>query len=106
LQKIFKALEISALILIILIFIFPFLWMISTSLKTLQETTDISLTLLPKHLMFSNYLEAWNSIPFAAYLKNSLIVTFSILIIQFFLIVPAAYGFARYNFQGKRILFP
>jgi sn-glycerol 3-phosphate transport system permease protein len=79
--------------------------MISTSLQTLRETMHYPPTLLPSVPVWQNYLDAWNSGPFLMYLKNSLIVTFSIIILQMLTMVPAAYAFAKYEFRGKRILF-
>jgi sn-glycerol 3-phosphate transport system permease protein len=105
LKKLFKILEIGILVLMVFVFMFPFLWMCSTSLKTLREAYQIPPSLFPSHLMFSNYIKAWQTIPFALYLKNSLVVTLSVVAIQFLILVPAAYGFARYNFKGKQVMF-
>jgi sn-glycerol 3-phosphate transport system permease protein len=105
LKKIYKILEIGILIFMVLVIVFPFLWMCSTSLKTLQETYQFPPSLLPSHFMFSNYMQAWRMIPFALYLKNSIIVTLSIVVVQFLILIPAAYGFARYHFKGKQIMF-
>jgi sn-glycerol 3-phosphate transport system permease protein len=105
LKKLYRILEIGIVLLVVFIFLFPFLWMCSTSLKTLREAYQFPPSLLPGHLMFSNYIRAWHIIPFALYLKNSIVVTFSVVAIQFLLLVPAAYGFARYQFKGKQIMF-
>ena len=90
---------------IVLAFLFPFYWMITTALKTYAETIKTPPTLWPHSVIWDNFLQAWNSGPFALYAKNSIIVTLSIIVIQYLIMVPAAYGFAKFNFRGKNLLF-
>jgi sn-glycerol 3-phosphate transport system permease protein len=91
--------------LIILIFIFPFYWMLSTAFKTYAEAIQIPPTLIPITGTLSNFVEAWNSGPFLIYTRNTLIVTLSAMVIQLIIMVPAAYGFAKFDFKGKGLLF-
>ncbi len=91
--------------LLILIFFFPFYWMVVTSFKTLGATVLFPPELIPSSIQVQSYIDAFHAIPFLHFLVNSLIVTFSVLILQTITIVPAAYAFARYSFKGKRILF-
>lgn len=59
-------------------------------------------------LQFHNYLDAWHSGPDGSmwiYLKNSLIVVVSVILLQIFVVVPASYAFAKYEFKGKKIMF-
>ena len=90
---------------LLLAFIFPFLWMISTSLQTLEETMSFPPTMIPDVPQWINFVDAMTSGPFLTYAKISLIVTTSIIIIQLLVMIPAAYAFAKYNFAGKNILF-
>ncbi len=90
---------------IIGVFIFPFLWMLSISLQTQEETIKVPITFIPEVPQFINYLSAWQAGPFPTYLKNSLIIIVCIIALQMIIMVPAAYGFAKYEFKGKRILF-
>ena len=90
---------------LLLAFIFPFLWMISTSLQTLEETMSFPPTMIPDVPQWINFVDAMTSGPFLTYAKNSIIVTTSIIIIQLLVMIPAAYAFAKYNFAGKNILF-
>ena len=92
-------------LLLITLFIFPFLWMLSVSLQTQRETMTFPVTFIPQKLQFINYVVTWNSRPFLMYLKNSIIVVFSTLIIQLVVMIPAAYVFAKYEFRGKNIFF-
>jgi sn-glycerol 3-phosphate transport system permease protein len=79
--------------------------MASTSLKTLPETLVFPPKWLPETLIWENFVLAWQSGPFLRYTLNSLIVVISILILQFFTIIPAAYAFARYQFKGNNLFF-
>ncbi|WP_240418805.1 carbohydrate ABC transporter permease [Paenibacillus periandrae] len=87
------------------IFVFPFLWMISTSLQTIQETLAIPPTMIPAIPQWINFVTAMNSGPFLTYAQNSIIVTLSIILLQFAVMIPAAYAFAKYKFVGKEFLF-
>ena len=95
-------------LLILFIFGWPFFWMISTSLKTIEEVNSIVPTIFPEIPQFVNYIEAWTSGPGGSmwiYLKNSLIVVCSVIFIQMIVMIPASYAFAKYNFRGKGIFF-
>lgn len=92
-------------IFIFLIFFFPFVWMLTTSFKTLGETMTFPPSLFPKAMQWQNYNDAFDAIPFLKYLKNSFIVTFSVLILQFITVIPAAYAFSQYRFKGKNFFF-
>ncbi|MEK3726117.1 carbohydrate ABC transporter permease [Paenibacillus sp. FSL H8-0034] len=89
----------------IIIFIFPFLWMISTSLQTIEETLTFPPTLIPAALQWVNFEVAMNAGPFLNYAKNSIIITFSIILVQLCVMIPAAFSFAKYKFVGREILF-
>ena len=92
-------------ILLVLVFFFPFFWMVSSSLKTLGETMQFPPTLLPGEPQWSNYDGAISSIPFGKYLLNSVIVTLAVLALQTVTVVPAAYAFSQYRFRGRGFLF-
>ncbi|MBD7983805.1 carbohydrate ABC transporter permease [Sporosarcina sp. Sa2YVA2] len=93
------------LLLLICIFALPFVWMISTSFKTLGETMTFPPNWIPNQLLWENFSKAWNSGPFLKYFLNSTIVSVGILILQFATIIPAAYAFARYRFKGNNFFF-
>ncbi|SFL99787.1 sn-glycerol 3-phosphate transport system permease protein [Paenibacillus sp. 1_12] len=92
-------------LLLLIIFVFPFFWMISTSLQTIQETLTFPPTLIPASPQWNNFVVAMSSGPFLTYAQNSIVVTLSIIILQFGVMIPAAYAFAKYSFAGKKILF-
>jgi sn-glycerol 3-phosphate transport system permease protein len=94
-----------AFILLISIFIFPFFWILSNSLKTFKETMVFPPAVFPSKPIFSNYAEALVRMPFLKYLFNSITVNILVLISQFIVIVPASYAFAMYRFRGRGLLF-
>lgn len=100
-----KIIEIAALLVLSIIFIFPFFWMLTTSFKTLPETMLFPPSLFPDKWMFQNYLTAWHSGSFPFYLYNSVFISISVLVFQFIVIIPAAYAFAKKKFTGSKVLF-
>lgn len=87
------------------LFLVPFLWMILTALKPASELLTFPPTWLPRQITWDNFRLAWASGPFPRYIINSIVVTGSILALQFLTVIPAAYAFARYRFRGSRLLF-
>lgn len=88
-----------------IIILFPFYWMLITSLKTNEEIRATQQTFWPTVVMWSNYSNAMKQFDFPMYLLNTLVVgifsTLGTLITTIF----AAFAFARLNFKGKDILF-
>lgn len=93
------------LIVLSLLFLAPFFWMITSSLKAPNELYQFPPKLLPYHWHFDNFIKAWNSQPFNLFLMNSIIVTVLTTIGQIFSSTLIAYGFARFKFKGRDILF-
>ena len=91
------------LIIIFIISIYPFFYMISTSLMTSGEATNQYL--FPKKLIFKNYFEVWTSNNFQQYTINSLIIASITVFGILFTSIPAAYSFARIDFPFKNIIF-
>lgn len=84
---------------------YPFLWMLGTSLKTLPESTQTPLRLLPESPQWQNYKEALTSAPFPRYFVNTFLVaiaTTSAIVLSSLL---AGYAFARMHFPGRSLLF-
>ena len=87
------------------IILFPFYWMIITSLKSTTEIRQEVQTFFPTHVLWSNYIKVFDSFDFLTYVGNTLIVgtlsTLGTLITTIF----AAFAFARLNFKGKDLIF-
>lgn len=90
---------------LIVIFIFPFYWMIITGFKTYNETLQFPPSLWPESIQWINLRTVWESGPYLTYLKNSLLVSIGTLALQIVVMVPAAYAFAKYRFRGRGFLF-
>ena len=93
----------TLLILGALLSLVPFVWMISTSLKTIGEALGASF--FPSELHFENYVEAWDRANFSQYFLNSIKVTAISLAGSVSISVLAAYGFARIKFPGRDLIF-
>jgi alpha-1,4-digalacturonate transport system permease protein len=87
------------------LFLLPFLWMLSTALKTSSEVTVKEIQLIPDKLNWSNFSDALNAAPFAGYVGNSLIVSILAVTLTVFINCLAGYAFAKYKFKGKNFLF-
>lgn len=92
-------------VMLCLFFAFPFYWMIITSLKSYMESIRYPPTLWPKELTLEGYLTVFRGLDVGMYLKNSVIIIICIIMMQVVIMVPAAYGFARYSFKGSGLLF-
>lgn len=100
-----RLLNAVGLLVLVLVFAMPFVWMLSTSLKTMPETMIFPPQWIPSNPVWNNYVEAWNTGPFLKYFTNSVVISVGILILQMLTIIPAAYAFARYKFRGSSFLF-
>ncbi|MDR0840050.1 MAG: carbohydrate ABC transporter permease [Christensenellaceae bacterium] len=100
-----KIVECVFLAFLFLLFVFPFYWMLITSLKTTLEAVQFPPTLWPSKLIFANYADAWKAAGFVKYGKNTIIITFAAVALQLIASVPAAFAFARMNFRGKKLFF-
>jgi len=85
--------------------ILPFVWMISTSLKGLNEVFSYPPTWIPREWHFENYLEVWRQAPFGRYFLNSTIVALCVTLGQLISCCLAAFAFARMEFKGKNVMF-
>ncbi|TMI81962.1 MAG: carbohydrate ABC transporter permease [Bacillati bacterium ANGP1] len=83
----------------------PILWMISTSLKPLNQIFALPIQWIPRPPQWSNYPQAWNEFPFARYFVNSFIVSASVTVLNVFLAGLAGYSLSKYRYFGQRALF-
>ena len=104
-KRITTFLTYAALILGSVIMIFPFVWMILTSSKTIPESLAIPPTIFPKELILSNFQDAMESLPFLnLYWNTALMIVFRVLCAIVFSSM-AGYAFAMLEFRGKKLLF-
>ena len=93
------------LILGALIMVFPFVWMILTSSKTVPESMQIPPTILPAQIMLDNFKDAIASLPFDRLYINTALMVFFRVICAIFFSSMAGYAFAKLKFRGKNLLF-
>ena len=93
------------LILGAVIMIFPFVWMILTSSKTVPESMQIPPTILPKQFTLDNFSDAIASLPFANLYINTILMVFFRVVCAVLFSSMAGYAFAKLKFRGKNLLF-
>jgi multiple sugar transport system permease protein len=92
------------LILVSIYALLPFIWMLSTSLKTEAEAFRVPPTWIPIKTTFSAYLSMWTKKHFAIYFLNSTIISLATAVLSTFFGALAGYGFSRYIFHGRKFL--
>lgn len=85
--------------------LFPFFWMISTSLKTQSESLAVPPTLFPETLQWANYPQALSEASFGIYFVNSVIVAIVSTILVLITSILAGYAFSKFEFKGKNFIF-
>ena len=93
------------LMIMALIVLFPFYWMIISSLKTLSEYRQAVPTFWPRQLMFSNYSEAFTTANLGNLFMHTLYVGVVSTLLSLVITVLSAFAFARLEFKGKDTLF-
>lgn len=92
-------------VLLVLLLTWPFFWAVSSSLKDVGEITVRPPRWLPAAPQWGNYVEIWKTVPLGRFVLNSLIVTVAAMIGQIASCTAVAYGFARFRFPGRNMLF-
>ncbi len=94
------------LITISILSLFPFLWLISTSLKGAAENIfAYPPSFFPSDFTFENYIGVWGKVNFLKYFFNSFVVAFFTVVLNLIFSSMAAYPLARMEFKGKKIAF-
>ena len=91
-----------------LLFIFPFIWMALSSLKTSKEVLAIPIRFVPSIWNWQSYVNVFTMFPdfnFPRFILNSLFVTGAAVLLCLFFSATAGYGFAKYRFKGNNLLF-
>ena len=93
------------LLLMAVIVLFPFYWMIISSLKSLSEYRESVPTFFPRKVMFSNYAQAFTSANLGRLFMNTLYVGVVSTVLSLVITILSAFAFARLEFKGKNALF-
>lgn len=92
------------LIVMTLLWIYPFIWLVSASLKQSSEIFSSGLNLMPEEFRWENYARAWTEAGFAQYFLNTVVITVGAIVIVLVRSALAGYVLGRYAFPGKKIL--
>lgn len=91
-----------------LVMIYPLIWMVMSSFKPTNTIFQTAGSLIPETITFENYINGWKGfakVTFATFFKNSLFISVVATIGTVISSAIVAYGFARFKFKGKKLLF-
>ena len=104
-KKTGKIVTYAALIIGSVIMVFPFVWMILTSSKTVSESMQVPPTIFPNTIMLDNFFEAVKSLPFVNMYTNTILMIIFRVVFAVLFSSMAGYAFAKLQFKGKNLLF-
>ena len=109
LQRVMKAISLGGtylfLSLMALIVLFPFYWMIISSLKSLDEYRMSTPTFWPQMILLSNYADAFTTANLGRLFMNTMYVGLVSTLLSLVITILTAFAFARLEFKGKETLF-
>lgn len=85
--------------------LFPFIWMISTSMKEKKDALEVPIRLIPSPFNFEAYQEVWEIIPLLNSAWNTMKIIIPVLTFGIFFSALAAFAFAKMDIPGKNIIF-
>lgn len=94
----------GGLLIVALIFLFPFFWMISNAIRSNAEVMAVPVRILPHVFEWDNFAKAWTQLPFGRFFFNSLFVSSSVTVITVIVSCLSGYAFARLKFPGRDAL--
>ena len=97
-------LAVAFLVGVAVLWVFPFLWMVSASLKDNIEVFSAGLSLIPSEFVWENYSRAWKDANFGRYLINTVIVTLWTVVIVTLRSAACGYVLGRYRFRGSKLI--
>ncbi len=83
----------------------PMIWLVASSFKGSSAIFSFPPSFLPRDATISNYARLFSEVPFGRYFVNSVFLSTAATLISLFFSTLAGYGFAKYEFAGKRFLF-
>ena len=93
-----------ALLPIALIWVYPFLWMVSASLKSNDDIFRAGMNLIPSEIMWENYARAWVEANISQYFFNTVFIAVGSVLTVVITTGMMGYALGRYGFPGKRIV--
>lgn len=86
------------------VWIYPFVWLVSASLKSSSEVFGKGLDLVPSEVRWENYTRAWTDVGFASYMINTVVITLGTVFLVIVRSALAGYVLGRHDFAGKKVL--
>ena len=87
------------------VILYPMLYMLSTAIRPQTEMSDPSVMWIPKEVIFSNFVDVWVAMNFPKVLLQTILVNVVCSMIQVVTCGVTGYGFARFKFKGKGLMF-
>ena len=87
------------------LFLVPFIWTVSTSLKDNQDVFTFPPQWIPSPAHWDNFPKAWTALPFSAWVLNTLFIAATTTIATVLTCSLVGYGFSRFQFRGRNLMF-
>lgn len=87
------------------VILYPLVTKVLTSFKTVEDVYDMSVHYIPKNWTLDNYVNAWNFLEIPKLAFNTFFIPLIVSLVQTISATCVAYGFARFDFKGKNLLF-
>lgn len=94
----------GGLLIVALIFLFPFFWMVTNAVRSNAEVMAYPVRILPQVFEWDNFAKAWTQLPFGRFFLNSLFISTSVTVITVIVSCLSGYAFARLKFPGREAL--
>ena len=104
-NRVWRVLGYLVLVLAAAALLLPLYWMVVSSLKTDNDVFTVPLKWIPDSVVWHNYLDIWHKSGMTTWLKNTMILSVGVTVLQLFTSSFAAYAFARLRFPGRDVLF-
>ena len=104
-QIVLSVIKYTVLLALAVVALVPFVWMISSSLKTSVDVFSIPMKWIPEEFHWENYSLIWERVPLMAYFKNTAVLAIIVTLMQILTSSFAAYAFAKMSFKGRDLLF-
>jgi ABC-type glycerol-3-phosphate transport system permease component len=101
----YNLITVTLLLLVGLIWVYPFLWSVSGAFKTQIGMFTSGMSLIPNQLDLSNFQRAWITAGFGEYFFNTLLYSVAVTVIELFKSALCGYVLARYRFPGRNLLY-
>lgn len=101
-DKVLRVLLYAAIIVMVLVTLYPYFVMFTTALKSRAEIYSMKGTLLPIEWEWENFVDIWSLAPLGRYFINSILISSGATAIAILCGIPAAYALSRMKFKGKK----